>query len=63
MILTLGHSHEAEEYRSHLQAPKRSGEVSDIEWCPYFAPVNQTCTIAKIVNEKREMLVAWQVRS
>ncbi|MEM0007683.1 MAG: metal-dependent transcriptional regulator [Candidatus Bathyarchaeia archaeon] len=39
--------------------PTESGEVSDVECFPLTSvAVNQTCTIVKIINEKRDMLLA-----
>jgi DtxR family Mn-dependent transcriptional regulator len=43
--------------------PSESGEVSDVECYPLTAiTVNQTCTVAKIVNEKKEILAALAVK-
>ncbi len=39
--------------------PSESGEVSDVECNPLTSvAMNQTCTVAKIVNERREILTA-----
>ncbi|MEM3581108.1 MAG: metal-dependent transcriptional regulator [Candidatus Bathyarchaeia archaeon] len=39
--------------------PTESGEVSDVECFPLTSvAINQVCIIAKIINEKREMLLA-----
>ncbi|MBS7636205.1 metal-dependent transcriptional regulator [Candidatus Bathyarchaeota archaeon] len=39
--------------------PTESGEVSDVECFPLTSvAANQTCTIARIINERREMLLA-----
>ncbi|MEM1563063.1 MAG: metal-dependent transcriptional regulator [Candidatus Bathyarchaeia archaeon] len=43
--------------------PTESGEVNDVECCPLTSvAVNQTCIIAKIVNEKREMLTTLAIK-
>ena len=43
--------------------PTESGEVSDVECCSLTSvAINQPCIIAKIVNEKREMLMALAVK-
>ena len=43
--------------------PTESGEVNDVECYPLTSmAINQTCTIAKIVDEKREVLIALDVK-
>jgi DtxR family Mn-dependent transcriptional regulator len=43
--------------------PTESGEVNDVECYPLTSmAVNQTCIIAKIVDEKREVLIALAVK-
>ncbi|MEM3789040.1 MAG: metal-dependent transcriptional regulator [Candidatus Bathyarchaeia archaeon] len=43
--------------------PTEGGEVSDVECCPLTSvAINQTCVIAKIVDERREMLAALAVK-
>ncbi len=38
--------------------PTENGEISDVECSPLIsAAINQTCIVAKIVNEKREALI------
>jgi DtxR family Mn-dependent transcriptional regulator len=43
--------------------PSESGEVSDVECYPLTSiAINQTCIVAKIVNEKKEILAALAVK-